>query len=132
MFFVATKDVGSALEKHDEEVQLRRSALTHAQRMSIRRSPRRRSRSLSEETEITGYAMISGYLPVANVVFAARRTSNDVGFLQISTHPLSPALRRALRTRTDGRRRLLVTARCRWRRQIRRLRRGSPLRCCVR
>jgi hypothetical protein len=31
MFFVATKDVGSALEKHDEEVQLCRSALTHAQ-----------------------------------------------------------------------------------------------------
>ncbi|KAJ7336454.1 SAC3 domain-containing protein [Mycena albidolilacea] len=54
MFFVATKDVGSALQKHDEEVQLRRSTLTHAQRMSIRRSPRRRSRSLSEETEITG------------------------------------------------------------------------------
>ncbi|KAF8189987.1 hypothetical protein K438DRAFT_1676621 [Mycena galopus ATCC 62051] len=52
-FFVCTKDIGSTLEKHDAEVQLRRSALSQAQRMSIRRSPRRRSRSLSEETEQT-------------------------------------------------------------------------------
>ncbi|KAF7326366.1 Nuclear export factor [Mycena venus] len=52
-FFVRTKDVESALETHDAEVQLRRSALSQAQRMSMRRSPRRRSRSLSEETELT-------------------------------------------------------------------------------
>jgi hypothetical protein len=35
MFFVPTKDVGSMLEKDDEEVQLCQSAPTHAQRMSI-------------------------------------------------------------------------------------------------
>ncbi|KAF7349173.1 Nuclear export factor [Mycena sanguinolenta] len=53
MFFVSTKDIKSALNKHDAEVQLRRSALSQAQRMSVRRSPRRRSLSLSEETELT-------------------------------------------------------------------------------
>jgi hypothetical protein len=33
--------------------------------------------------------------------------------------------------RTDDQHRLPVTGRCRWCRQIRCLRRGSPLRCCV-
>ncbi|KAK7046765.1 nuclear export factor [Favolaschia claudopus] len=52
-FFVSTKAIRAALEKHAEEAQLRNTALTEAQRMSMRRSPRRRTRSLSEETEVT-------------------------------------------------------------------------------
>ncbi|KAJ7039915.1 hypothetical protein C8F04DRAFT_1085319 [Mycena alexandri] len=52
-FFVSTKDIEPSLQQHDATVQLHRSALAQAQRMSMRRSPRRRSRSLSEDTEIT-------------------------------------------------------------------------------
>ncbi|KAJ7669015.1 hypothetical protein B0H17DRAFT_1162276 [Mycena rosella] len=52
-FFVLTKDIPPSLEEHNAVIQLRRSALSQAQRMSIRRSPRRRSRSLSEDTELT-------------------------------------------------------------------------------
>ncbi|KAJ7145418.1 hypothetical protein C8R43DRAFT_1012730 [Mycena crocata] len=52
-FFVTIKDIPPSLEQYHAAVQQHRSALTQAQRMSIRRSPRRRSRSLSEETEQT-------------------------------------------------------------------------------
>ncbi|KAJ7484620.1 SAC3 domain-containing protein [Mycena latifolia] len=52
-FFVLTKDVAPSLEEHTAAVQLHRSTLAQAQRMSIRRSPRRRSRSLSEDSELT-------------------------------------------------------------------------------
>ncbi|KAJ7770634.1 hypothetical protein B0H16DRAFT_218508 [Mycena metata] len=52
-FFVSTKNIEPSLQQHDATVQLHRSALTQAHRMSMRRSPRRRSRSLSEDTEIT-------------------------------------------------------------------------------
>ncbi|KAJ7151013.1 hypothetical protein C8R46DRAFT_1123015 [Mycena filopes] len=52
-FFVPTKDIEPSLEQQDAAVQLHRAALTQALRMSMRRSPRRRSRSLSEDTEIT-------------------------------------------------------------------------------
>jgi hypothetical protein len=48
-------------------------------------APRCCSCSLSGETEVTGYAMILGYLSVADVALAARCTSNDIGFLQISS-----------------------------------------------
>ncbi|KAJ6571869.1 hypothetical protein B0H19DRAFT_1131654 [Mycena capillaripes] len=52
-FFVSTKNIRSSLEQYEATVQLQRTALSQAQRLSIRRSPRRRSRSLSEETELT-------------------------------------------------------------------------------
>ncbi|KAJ7136142.1 hypothetical protein C8R44DRAFT_769794 [Mycena epipterygia] len=52
-FFVFTKDIAPSLEDHNAAVQVHRGALAQAQRMSIRRSPRRRSRSLSEDTELT-------------------------------------------------------------------------------
>ncbi|KAJ7442519.1 SAC3 domain-containing protein [Mycena galericulata] len=55
-FFVCTKDIAASLEKHNAAVEQSRSALTQAQRMSMRRSPRRRSRSLSEDTELNGLA----------------------------------------------------------------------------
>ncbi|KAJ7241021.1 hypothetical protein B0H12DRAFT_1133993 [Mycena haematopus] len=71
-FFVPTKDIKSALHKHDAEVQLCRSALSQAQRMSMRRSPMRRTRSPSEETELTSSSSyfkrrrISGNIETSN------------------------------------------------------------------
>ncbi|KAJ7615024.1 SAC3 domain-containing protein [Mycena polygramma] len=52
-FFVTTKEIRSSLEQHEATVQTHRATLSQALRMSIRRSPRRRSRSLSEDTEQT-------------------------------------------------------------------------------
>ncbi|KAJ6590462.1 hypothetical protein DFH09DRAFT_205833 [Mycena vulgaris] len=52
-YFVLTKDIAPSLEEHNAAVQFHRNALSQAQRMSIRRSPRRRSRSLSEDTDAT-------------------------------------------------------------------------------
>ncbi|KAJ7749297.1 hypothetical protein DFH07DRAFT_829171 [Mycena maculata] len=50
-FFISTKDIPPSLDRHNATVEASRSALTQAQRMSMRRSPRRRS--LSEDTELT-------------------------------------------------------------------------------
>ncbi|KAJ7207064.1 hypothetical protein GGX14DRAFT_456067 [Mycena pura] len=53
IFFVSAKDIEPSVAKHDAAIELHRGALIQAQRMDIRRSPRRRSRSLSEDSELT-------------------------------------------------------------------------------
>ncbi|KAJ7236039.1 SAC3/GANP/Nin1/mts3/eIF-3 p25 family-domain-containing protein [Mycena rebaudengoi] len=52
-FFVSTRDIAPSLEQYEAAIQPYRTALNHALRLSLRRSPRRRSRSLSEDTEQT-------------------------------------------------------------------------------
>ncbi|KAJ6611001.1 hypothetical protein B0H10DRAFT_2058094 [Mycena sp. CBHHK59/15] len=52
-FFVASKDIAPSVEQYNTATQSHQSALGQTLRLSIRRSPRRRSRSLSEDTEQT-------------------------------------------------------------------------------
>ncbi|KAF7289939.1 Nuclear export factor [Mycena indigotica] len=52
-FFVFPADIPSALKQQTEVIDAQRTSLVQTQRMNLRRSPRRRSRSLSEETDFT-------------------------------------------------------------------------------
>ncbi|KAJ7057795.1 SAC3 domain-containing protein [Mycena amicta] len=78
-FFVSMKDIPPTLAKHTEALELQRTALIQAQRINMRRSPRRRSRSLSAETDFSSPS-----------VFKRQRLSSGVGSSSQVTPSSSP------------------------------------------
>ncbi|KAF7323847.1 Nuclear export factor [Mycena kentingensis (nom. inval.)] len=78
-FSVQTKEVPPALEQHRAAVEAQRAAMIQAQRINSRRSPRRRTRSLSSETDSTS--------PLA---FKRQRLSSGIGTSSQVTPSSSP------------------------------------------